>query len=172
MQNNIIDSPPLPTSPQDVFKIFQQLDIAYELYRHAPVFTVEESGKIDREIPGTHCRNLFLRDKKKKNFLVVLANETEIDLKSAQELIGCGRLSFGSAERLWAHLGIRPGSVCPFTVINDKDHQVQVILDEYMMAQELVCYHPMDNAMTVSLSPRDLLKFFAHTGHKPIVLAF
>ena len=164
------DQPPLPTTPEDLFKILQDLEIEYECHHHEAVFTVAESEKLDRDILGVHCRNLYLRDKKKKNFLVVAANETEVDMKTLQEKLGSGRLSFGSADRLWEFLGIRPGSVCPFTVINDKDHHVQVVLDAHMMKGEIVNYHPLDNTMTIGLSPDNLLKFFDHTGHKPIIL--
>ena len=164
------DLPPLPTSPEKLFKVLESLDIQYELHHHDAVFTVEESASIKETIPGTHCRNLYLRDKKKSNFLVVAANETAVDLKNLQEKIESGRLSFGSAERLWEFLGIRPGSVCPFTVINDPDHQVQIILDAFMMQCDRVCYHPLDNRMTIALTPEGLLKFLDYTGHTPIIL--
>lgn len=162
---------PLPTTPDDLFGVLQALDIQYELYHHAPIFTVEEGEHLKAEIPGVHCRNLFLRDKKKRMFLVVLANETAVDLKALADRLECGRLSFGSAERLWEHLGIRPGSVCPFTALNDPDHKVEIILDADMMAADTVCYHPMDNAMTIGLSPAGLLRFFDHTGHTPRTLS-
>ncbi len=123
----------LPTSPEDLFKIFEELGITYKLYHHEPIFTVEEGEHIKHTIPGVHCRNLFLRDKKKAMFLVCLANETAVDLKKMQKPLESGRLSFGSSDRLWQHMGIRPGSVCPFCAINDKEHQVQIILDQYMM---------------------------------------
>ncbi|MEM7650523.1 MAG: prolyl-tRNA synthetase associated domain-containing protein [Pseudomonadota bacterium] len=161
---------PLPTSPEDLLKTLQGLDIEYKYYEHQAVFTVEESSQIDAQIPGVHCRNLFLRDKKKKNFLIVLSNDTEVDLKSLQEKLGCARFSFGSPDRLWQYLGIRPGSVCPFTVINDTEHNVQVVLDAQMMKGEIVNYHPLDNTKTIGIAPDGLLKFFAHTGHKPITL--
>lgn len=160
----------LPTTPAQLFTLLETLGIEYSLHRHEPVFTVEESSALDLDIPGVHCRNLFLRDKKKAMFLVVAANETEIDLKKLQPLLNCGRLSFGSAERLWTHLGIRPGSVSPFTALNDPDHTVQVVLDAAMMQAALVNYHPLDNSMTISLAPADLMRFFAHTGHKPLML--
>lgn len=160
----------LPTSPDDLFTILQELGIQYQLHRHAPIFTVEEGLPLKKSIPGLHCRNLFLRDKKEAMFLVVAANETAVDLKKLPDLLGCGRLSFGSAERLWTHMGITPGSVCPFCAINDRDHKVQVVLDAFMMKADAVCYHPLDNAMTIALAPADLLKFFAHTGHHPKIL--
>ena len=171
--NTVTCSPeaePLPTSPEDLFRVFDDLKIEYALHHHDPIFTVEEGVHLKATIPGLHCRNLFLRDKKKRNFLVVAANETEVDLKALPDLIGSGRLSFGSSDRLWQYLGIRPGSVCPFTVINDDNHDVTVVLDAKMMDAEIVCYHPLDNAMTVGLSPSDLLLFLKHTGHEPQIV--
>ena len=161
---------PLPTTPEQLFKILQTLNITYELHHHPATFTVAESDVLKAEIPGTHCRNLYLRDKKKRNFLIVAANETEIDLKFLSKALECGRFSFGSQDRLWQHLGIRQGSVCPFCVINDPDHHVQVVLDAEMMKANRVNYHPMDNRMTIGLSPTDLLRFFEHSGHVPITL--
>ncbi|MCF8496351.1 MAG: prolyl-tRNA synthetase associated domain-containing protein, partial [Alphaproteobacteria bacterium] len=142
----------LPTTPQVLFPLLGELGIVYELYHHEPIFTVEEGEHLEASIPGIHCRNLFLRDKKGVMYLVVLANDTRLDLKKLEGLIGSARLSFGSPERLWAHLGIRPGGVCPFTVINDPERRVNLLPDEAMMAAERVCYHPLDNAMTVSLA--------------------
>lgn len=165
---DMLDQDLPPTTPEALFEVFQDIDIQYENHHHDPIFTVEEGVDLKKKIPGTHCRNLFLRDKKKRMFLVVLANETQVDIKILQKALECGRLSFGSPERLWTHLGIRPGSVCPFCAINDHDHQVQIVLDAEMMRRDIVNYHPLDNAMTVSLTPADLLKFFNHTGHSLI----
>ncbi len=164
------DQEPLPTTSEVLFELFEVLDIQYKKHDHAPIFTVEEGLHLKAKIPGVHCRNLFLRDKKKKMFLVVAANETQLDLKKLPNFIDSGRISFGSPERLWTHLGIRPGAVNPFCAVNDKDHQVQIILDAAMMAADIVNYHPMDNAMTVSIAPADLLRFFAHTGHEARVV--
>lgn len=103
-------------------------------------------------------------------FLVVAQNETMIDLKKLSGLLDCGRLSFGSAERLWQYLGVRPGSVCPFSVINDKDKAVTIVLDQAMMQNQIVNYHPMENHMTVGLSPDDLVRFIKNTGHEPRII--
>ena len=173
MMNHVKSQQPLPALPTDtaqLLQVLERLSIAYSLHNHAPIFTVEEGEPLKATIPGTHCRNLFLADKKKVMYLVVAANETAIDLKKLQEILGSGRLSFGSAERLWTYLGIRPGSVCPFTLINDPVHHVSVVLDAQMMDADIVNYHPLDNAMTISLSPADLLKFLAHTGHAPRII--
>lgn len=155
----------LPTSPEDLLSVLTDLDIPFQIYNHQPMFTVEDGLEVEKNIPGTHCRNLFLRDKKKKMALVVAANETKIDMKKLAPLIDMGRLSFGSADRLWQYLGIRPGSVCPFCIANDTAKDVRLILDQYMMDQPLVNYHPLDNARTIGLTPQDLIRFIDHYKH-------
>src|SRR5436190_19340607 len=96
-----MENAPLPTTPAQLLEKLDALEIAYKIYHHAPIFTVEEGAHLKERIPGLHCRNLFLRDKKKAMFLVVAANETAIDLKKLENLIDSARLSFGSADRLW-----------------------------------------------------------------------
>ncbi|MCB1555749.1 MAG: prolyl-tRNA synthetase associated domain-containing protein [Alphaproteobacteria bacterium] len=164
--------PPLPTTPDDLFACLHALDISYSLYHHEPFFTVEEGRDFEKDIPGTHCRNLFLKDKKDSMFLLTLANETAVDLKQLPALFGAKRLSFGSPERLWRHLGIRPGSVCPFTIMNDATHAVDMILDAAMMRADLVNFHPLDNSMTVGMTPADLLRFIESRGRSARVLDF
>lgn len=165
-----IQDEPLPTSPDELMGALDQLEIPYERYDHKAVYTVEESQHLEGDIPGAHCRNLFLRDKKKKMYLVVALNETAIDMKKLQNLIGSDRLSFGSADRLWQYLGVRPGSVCPFSVINDTEQQVKIILDKDMMDADIVNYHPLLNTITIGLSPADLTKFIKSTGHDPMII--
>jgi Ala-tRNA(Pro) deacylase len=160
----------MPTSPAQLLQRLDSLGISYRFYEHEAVFTVAQSQRVDRDIPGVHCRNLFLRDKKKAMFLVVAAHETAIDLKKLAPLIGGDRLSFGSPERLWEHLGVRPGSVCPYAIINDTAQAVTVILDAHMMAGEIVNYHPLINTMTIGVMPDDLIKFIRSCGHEPRIV--
>ena len=160
----------LPTGPVALLGMLKGLGIDFKIYNHPPIFTVAEGAHLKESIPGTHCRNLFLCDKKKAMTLVVAANETKVDLKAPEAKLGCARLSFGSPDRLWKYLGIFPGAVCPFALVNDKNREVGLVLDAYMMRAETVCYHPLDNAQTIALSPFDLLKFFVHTGHSPKIL--
>ncbi len=164
------EKPDLPTTPDQLIALLDELHLRYEIFHHEPIFTVAEGEHLKKNIPGLHCRNLFLRDKRKKMFLIVAANETAIDLKKLQLMLGCDRLSFGSPERLWQYLGIRPGSVCPFCIINDRAGEVEIYLDKFMMEADLVNYHPLDNAMTIGLTPEDLIKFIEHTGHKARVI--
>ncbi len=161
---------PLPTSPETLIKRLDELDIKYDLHHHKAVFTVEESNAIDINIPGTHCRNMFIRDKKKRMFLISLANETLVDMKKLRDVLDCGRLSFGSADRLWENLGVRPGSVCPFSIINDTDKNVTLILDQWMMGQECVNFHPLINTMTLGFAPQNLIKFAEDINHPYKVL--
>jgi len=155
----------LPTSPEMLFETFDALGISYELHHHKAVFTVAESEDVDAQIPGTHCRNLFLRDKKKNNYLLCLQNATEVDMKKLPAVMNAARFSFGSSDRLWEYLGVRPGSVCPYSIINDTNNQVEIFLDKSMMDVEIVNFHPMVNTMTVSTKPESLITFIESTGH-------
>ena len=163
MENS--ESRELPTTPEQLMAYLDGLGIEYSLHHHRAVFTVAESEAVDAQIDGTHCRNLFLRDKKKNNFLLVLQNATEVDIKKLPGVIDSDRLSFGSAERLWEYLGVRPGSVCPYAIINDAGKNVKIFLDKSMMETRKVNYHPLLNTMTIGVKPDDLIKFIESTGH-------
>jgi Ala-tRNA(Pro) deacylase len=164
------ESDDLPTSPEALMEYLRGLGIDFSLSHHKAVFTVAESEGVDKQIAGTHCRNLFLRDKKKNNFLLVLQNATDVDIKKLPEVIGSDRLSFGSPERLWEYLGVRPGSVCPYAIINDRAHNVKILLDKSMMETDIVNYHPLRNTMTIGVKPADLIKFIESTGHIPHIV--
>lgn len=166
----IPESSDLPTSPEALMAHLRSLGIDFSYCEHQAVFTVAESEAVDKQIPGTHCRNLFLRDQKKNNFLLVLQNATEVDIKKLPEVIGSARLSFGSADRLWEYLGVRPGSVCPYAIINDTGHNVKILLDKSMMETDIVNYHPLLNTMTIGVTPADLIKFIESTGHTPHIV--
>lgn len=165
-----IEELPLPTSPEQLMARLDDLKIPYALHHHKAVFTVAEAETVEHDIPGTHCRNLFLRDKKKNNFLVVLRNETDVDIKKLQPLIGADKLSFGSADRLFEYLGVRPGSVCPYAIVNDTQHQVKIFLEKGMLEGDRVNYHPLLNTMTIGTTPADLLRFIESAGHTPHVI--
>jgi Ala-tRNA(Pro) deacylase len=164
----------MQTSPpfyaQNLLDFMRDLQVSYQLYTHDPVFTVEESHKIDAAIPGTHTRNLFLRDKKETMFLVTLRHDTPIDLKKLSDLLGTGRFSFGSPERLWTYLGVKPGSVTPLSILNDTDKKVQLILEKGMMEADLVNFHPLDNSMTIGMAPSELMTILEKQGIKPQIM--
>lgn len=167
-----MENPNPPLSPDDLLNYLTSNGISFSVHRHPPIFTVAEGESFKASIPGLHCRNLFLKDKKDALFLVVCANETVVDLKTLPGRLNCARLSFGSPERLWTHLGVRPGSVCPFALMNDRERRVTPVLDRFMMAAERVVYHPLINDMSIGLSPADLLRFLDGTGHTPLIVDF
>jgi Ala-tRNA(Pro) deacylase len=159
------------TTPPDLFAYLARLGIATETFEHPPVFTVAESRSIKAAIPGGHSKNLFLKDKKDRLFLVVARDETRIDLKKLHEAIGAsGRLSFGAPDLLRETLGVEPGSVTPFALINDPHGRVSVALDASLMTFARVNFHPLVNSMTTTIGREDFFAFLRATGHEPRVL--
>jgi Ala-tRNA(Pro) deacylase len=161
----------MPTTPEQIFARFEDLGIAFKTQDHAPAFTVEDARALRGEIPGGHCKNLFLKDKKGQLWLVVTLEDARIDLKALPARIGAARISFGKPELLMEVLGIAPGSVTPFALINDTERRVNVVLDAAMMAYELVNYHPMRNTATTTIRSADLLTFIEACGHTPQIVA-
>ncbi len=159
-----------PTSPDQLLARLKELCLASRTVNHPPVFTVEEAKALRGELPGGHVKNLFLRNKKGAMWLVVAEEDRQIDLKVLGEKIGAGRVSFGSPDRLMQHLGVLPGSVTPFGVINDHGLEVQVVLDKALLDHDPVNVHPLTNDRTTAISPKDLLTFLEATGHKPQIL--
>lgn len=160
----------MPATPEDLFRHFDQLGLAVTTHHHAAAFTVEQGNEVWGAIPGVHCKNLFLKDAKSRLWLVVAPGERRIDLKRLPERIGSARLSFGSADLLGQVLGVEPGSVTPFALINDTERRVTVVLDAWMMAQDLLNYHPLRNTMTTTIRAQDFRAFLASTGHRPEVV--
>jgi Ala-tRNA(Pro) deacylase len=156
------------TSPDDLFAYLDSLGIAHQTVTHAPVFTVEESRALLSRVPGVHSKNLFLRDKKGTLFLIVASEDAAIELKSLHRLLGAsGRFSFGSRELMQELLGVEPGSVTPFSVINDTGHRVTVVLDSRLMTHDILHFHPLTNTGTTTIARADLVKFLTATGHPP-----
>ena len=161
---------PEAATPEDLFRRLEALGIETTTHEHRPVFTVEESRDLRGTLPGTHCKSLFLRNKKGAMWLVVSEESRRLDLKALADLIGSGRLSFGSPERLGRHLGVEPGSVTPFALINDTENRVSVVLDADVMAAALANFHPLVNSATTSIRPADLTRFIADCGHDPEIV--
>ncbi len=156
-----------PATTEDLLTMLAGLGIVTETHGHAPVFTVEESKAVRGELPGGHCKNLFLKDKKGVLWLVVCSEDRPIDMKGLRHLIGSSHLSFGKPELLMEALGVTPGSVSPFALINDGAARVNVVLDAEMMAAQVLNFHPLSNGMTTAIRPPDLLAFIEACGHAP-----
>lgn len=147
-----------------------RLGIATTTVRHPPVFTVDESKALRGELPGAHIKNLFLKDKKGRLWLVVAAEDRPIDLKDLRRRLGAATLSFGRPELLREVLGVEPGSVTPFGVINDVDARVTVVIDAALMAADVIHAHPLTNTASSAIAPADLCTFLEDTGHPPQLL--
>ncbi|MDP9138094.1 MAG: prolyl-tRNA synthetase associated domain-containing protein [Pseudomonadota bacterium] len=161
----------MPASRHDLFARLEALGIETTTRDHAAVFTVEEARTLRGEIAGGHCKNLFLKDAKGELWLIVCLEDTRIDLKGLPQKIGSGRLSFGRPELLREVLGIEPGSVTPFALINATSLEDHVVLEQAMMAHALLNYHPLENTATTTIAAPDLVKFLRACGHDPQIVA-
>ena len=161
-----------PLTPDSLLARFDALGIAHRTYTHPPVFTVEEAKSLRGTLPGGHCKSLFLKDKKGGLWLAVALEECRVDLKSLADRLGAPRFSFGSAELLYEVLGVRPGSVTPYAAINDTEGRVAVVLQQAMLAQDPLNYHPLENTRTTAITPGDLVRFLKACGHAPRIVEF
>ncbi len=145
---------------KEVLDYLDSLGLAYNLFHHEAVFTVEEAKALETEIPGVHCKNLFLRNRSgKTHYLVILEENKEVDLKTLSKILETTNLSFASEKRLFKYLKLKPGSVGPFGLIHDLDNQVSVVVDKSILEQEYVTFHPNDNSKTLSLSTKSFQMF-------------
>jgi Ala-tRNA(Pro) deacylase len=168
------EAPP-PATPEELFARLDALGIRFESHHHRALFTVAESKELRGQLPGAHCKSLFLKDKKGVLWLVVALEDRRLDMKALGDIIGSARLSFASPARLMAHLGVAPGAVTPFALINQRDHRsgeprVRVVLDAGMMEAALVNFHPLVNTATIAVTPADLLRFLSDCGSDTVTL--
>ena len=161
----------MPATRDDLMAMLARLGIATVTVEHPPLFTVEEAQALRGEVPGTHTKNLFLKDKKHALFLVVAPEEGAIDLKHLHHKIGASsRLSFGKPGLLMAALGVLPGAVTAFAPINDTGGRVTVVLDDALMIADRLNCHPLVNTATTTIATVDLLAFLKATGHEPLIV--
>src|SRR5262245_59521432 len=146
----------MPATRSELLNRLEEIGIEARTVEHPPVFTVAESSALDRQIPGGHTKNLFLADANGGLWLVVAHAHTRIDLKALAKAIGAGRLSFGRPGLLMATLGVAPGSVTAFALINDPEGKVGVIVDATLMAFETINSHPLENTATTNIARDDL----------------
>ena len=148
---------------EKVLTQLQAWEIPYTLYTHPAAPTVEIALKYWKDVPATHCKNLFFRNHKgDKHYLVIFACEQQLQIHDLEKRLGQGKLSFASPERMQKYLGLSPGSVSPFGLINDAQHEVQLFVDENLAQAEKLSFHPNDNTASVVISGSDFLKFLQH----------
>ena len=149
----------IPYTPEKLLEALADLGLNTSTLRHEAVFRVGESEGIKDQLPGAHTKNLFLKDDKGQLWLISAEQTTQINLKALPKIIGSGRLSFGSPERLFDALGVTPGSVTALALINDPGHKVIFVLDKVLAEAEIVNFHPLTNTATTALSQADFRTF-------------
>lgn len=162
----------MPATREDLFAFFDRHGIEHQTLDHPPVFRVGEGAEIKAALPGGHTKNLFLKDAKDQLWLVSALGETAIDLKALPKVIGSARLSFGSPERLYDALGVTPGSVTAFALINDPEHRVRFVLDAALLQVEPVNFHPLGNDATTAVSQAGFARFLEALGVTAQVVDF
>jgi Ala-tRNA(Pro) deacylase len=166
-------SPPAPHKTRaELFALLDAHGVEHATLEHAPVFRVEEGREIKAALPGGHTKNLFLKDAKGQLWLVSALGDTSIDLKSLHKRIGGARLSFGSPERLYDALGVRPGSVTALALINDPERRVRFVVDRALWESDPVNFHPLSNDATTALSQARFRRFLEVLGVEPQVVDF
>ena len=162
----------MPATAADLYARFDALGIAWRTIEHDPVFRVEEGREIKAAMPGGHTKNLFLKDAKDQLWLISALGESVIDLKTLHRIIGSARLSFGRADLMEEVLGVTPGSVTLFALINDVSHRVRLVLDAGLYRHEVVNFHPLTNTATTAISSADMDRFVRALGYDPILVDF
>jgi Ala-tRNA(Pro) deacylase len=159
-------------TPDEIFAYLDRLGIAHRTLWHPAVFRVGEGEEIKADLPGGHTKNLFLKDAKGQLWLVSALQDAHIDLKALPAVIGAARLSFGSAELMAETLGVAPGSVTAFALVNDTAHRVRFVLDAGLAASDPVNFHPLVNTATTAINQADFRRFLAALGVEPMIVDF
>jgi Ala-tRNA(Pro) deacylase len=160
----------MPATPDELFALLDRLGIGHATVTHPPFFTVEEGRPWHDKIPGRHCKNLFIKDRKGGIWLVVMPGDKRADLGRLEKLLSAPRFSFARPEVLHEVLELTPGSVTPFGLINDRARRVRVILDQDMLDSEWVNFHPLHNAASTTLRSADLVRFVRALGYEPVIV--
>ena len=157
-------------TPEHLYARFEALGIKTETHTHRTVFTVAESRDLRGALPGIHCKTLFFKDKKSDLWLCVVEESRRMDIRVLSDLLGSARLSFARPERVNQYLGVEPGAVTPFALINDAEAAIHVAIDADIMVAETVNFHPLVNDRITAISPDDLIRLIEGCGHRPVVV--
>jgi Ala-tRNA(Pro) deacylase len=151
----------------ELYELFEKLKIQYTYYEHPPAPTIEIAAQYWKDIEAMHCKNLFFRNHKgNKHYLVVFDHRKNLDIHSLEKVLKQGKLTFASEQRMMKFLGLTPGSVSPFGLINDKQHEVRLFIDESLKTSEKISFHPNINTASIVVAFSDFLKFIEFCGNK------
>jgi Ala-tRNA(Pro) deacylase len=156
----------------ELYALFREHGIAWTHHTHPPLHTVEESRALRGDLPGAHVKNMFLKDRKGQLWLVTCLEDRQIRIRDLEKEIGAQKCSFGRPDLLWEALGLLPGAVSPFGLINDPERRVRVVLDRQMLGHDPINAHPLHNEATTALPSADFRRFFSLTGHEPLIVDF
>jgi len=164
----------MPATPDDLFAFLAELGIETTTVTHPPLHTVDESKALRGDLPGAHIKNLFLKDKKGRLFLLTCLENRTVNMKTLDKAIGSARLSFGKPDLLWETLGVKPGAVTPFSLINDRgdSQKVTFALDSALQKSDVIHAHPLHNEATTAISSDGLAKFIDACGHSALPVNF
>ena len=163
----------MPATPKDLLALLDKLGIAHHTLHHAPAFTVEDAKNLRQPLDGQHTKNLFVRDKKRNLYLITLRADRQVHLPDLSRTLGAkGRFSFGKEELLMEALGVLPGSVTPFSIMNDVERRVTLVLDAGFRGPETLYFHPLKNDKTTGVSFDGFARFLAHCGVTPTFVDF
>lgn len=163
--------PDLPVTRESLLAFLDACGFETETQEHPPLFTVEDSRRLRGELEGGHTKNLFLKDRKGNFFLLTAQEDTSINLKTLHRLLGgASRFSFGNAEKMQELLGVTPGAVTAFGIINDREGKVHFAIDQRLMVHEKINCHPLTNEATTTICGDDLLAFARICGHEPKIV--
>jgi len=151
---------------KEVYEVLDALNIDYEYFEHPPAPTIEEAKKYWKDLEAAHCKNIFFRNHKgNRHYLVILDHRKSLNIKDLEQRLKQGKLTFASEKRLWKYLGLKPGSVSPFGLINDKENHVHVFLDETLLKAEKISFHPNVNTASLVIPLSGFLKYLEWTGN-------
>jgi Ala-tRNA(Pro) deacylase len=156
----------MESTKEDLFERLNHLGIKTQTVEHLPAYTVEDAKALRGELLGAHSKNLFLKDKKGQLWLIVCLEDRNINMKTLRDKIGSAHLSFGKPDLLMEVLGVLPGSISPFALINDSELRVRVVLDHEMMTFDYLNFHPLKNTASTQISKGDMLKFLKSCGQQ------
>jgi len=157
---------------KELYALFAAHGLSYTHHTHPPLHTVEESQALRGDLPGAHVKNMFLKDKKDRLWLVTCLEHRRIRIRDLEKQVGATKASFGKPDLLWEVLGLKPGAVSPFGLINDTDRRVTAVLDRQMLDQSPINAHPLHNEATTALPNTDFRRFFEIIGHEPLIVDF
>jgi Ala-tRNA(Pro) deacylase len=159
------------STPEELLLLLDRTELPYEIVEHEAVFTIADALAATPEIGGIKTKNVFLRDAKgARHFLVIVPHDVRLDLAALAQMLGSTKLSMGSPDRLQRHLGVTPGAVSVFALVNDRERAVELVFDERVWQADKLQAHPLRNTATVAIGRPALATFLAFTGHAPKVV--